>query len=205
MKATINGAEHPADVRDGETIGQWLVRARTNLLGRKLILLGARADGAALDLGGAAMSRPMQSVDTLELETQPLRALALEVLQGLDAALPGAQTLAKDITASLQKGERTAALTALAELVELCNAVVGTSGNIANLLGLDLASTRIGDRPFEEAAREFAGGLQEVGEAMRAQDYVAVTDQVQYVLAPGLGRWSSVLVALRERAEALPA
>jgi hypothetical protein len=186
----------------GDSIAAAIAAARTEA-GRKgrvvvdVLVDGERLDEDALD---APSTRPAGDIELKCLSADPRRLVA-ESFTGVAAALNDARAAQREAADALQTGKLDAAFEQLQAALEVWDAVHRVTEQGPALLGVTLTSLDPTAGKVERDLTELTATLQQVKDAVGAQDWSTLADLLSHELDGASQRWSDLLTGLGARAE----
>jgi hypothetical protein len=178
-----------------KTVGQVLSHVqRENRLVVNLLIDGCEPDLSSLSTVKAA---PLNG-HSLFIETAEPRAMALEVLDEVDAQLAEADRLRKEAVELLQRNHPAPAMERLSGCFTTWNNAQESVTKTAQLLRIDLDLVMIEMRSLSDVLSDFTGQLREIREALEGRDFVTLGDILAYEATQTCTHWQQALEAIRE-------
>ena len=145
------------------------------------------------------LNMPAESVEQLELMTQPVGPLVCTALDEALALLDEAQAAREEAADRLDSGDQPAAMSGIQRMVLNWQAIQKSLSLSAEALEIELDSLNIDDRSFVDFVQEMKHRLTELKNAMDLRDHVMVTDLLRYELSETLDTWRPIIQTLRNR------
>jgi len=178
-----------------KTVGQVLSHVqRENRLVVNLLIDGCEPDLSRLSVVKAS---PV-SGRNLFIETAEPRAMALEVLDEVDAQLAEADRLRREAVDLLQRNHPAPAMERLSGCFTTWNNAQETVTKTAQLLRIDLDLVMIEMRSLSDVLSDFTGQLREIREALESRDFVTLGDILAYEATQTCTHWRQALDSIRE-------
>jgi hypothetical protein len=178
-----------------KTVGQVLSHVqRENRLVVNLLIDGCEPDLSTLSKVKAS---PLNG-HSLFIETAEPRAMALEVLDEVDAQLAEADRLRKEAVELLQRNHPAPAMERLSGCFTTWNNAQESVTKTAQLLRIDLDLVMIEMRSLSDVLSDFTGQLREIREALEGRDFVTLGDILAYEATQTCSHWRQALEAIRE-------
>ena len=178
-----------------KTVGQVLSHVqRENRLVVNLLIDGCEPDLSRLSVVKAS---PVNGRN-LFIETAEPRAMALEVLDEVDAQLAEADRLRREAVDLLQRNHPAPAMERLSGCFTTWNNAQETVTKTAQLLRIDLDLVMIEMRSLSDVLSDFTGQLREIREALEGRDFVTLGDILAYEATQTCTHWRRALEAIRE-------
>src|SRR5688572_2290260 len=134
----------------------------------------------------------------LFIETAEPRAMALEVLDEVDAQLAEADRLRREAVDLLQRNHPAPAMERLSGCFTTWNNAQETVTKTAQLLRIDLDLVMIEMRSLSDVLSDFTGQLREIREALESRDFVTLGDILAYEATQTCTHWRQALDSIRE-------
>jgi hypothetical protein len=194
MSVTVDQAPLETDQLGLRTVGQVL----SHLISRNRLVVQLTIDGQEADLNQMSQLRssPVNG-RAIMIETVDPRAMALEILDKVEAQLKEAEKFKTDAADLLQKNQTGKAM----EKLTICftawqnaqQSIVGT----AELMKLDLEQIQIENGKLTELLGQVSGQLQSIKSALENRDFVTLSDLLIYETTQTSDQWMSALSAVR--------
>ena len=150
-------------------------------------LLAVQIDGEIItpdDLRAAAGGRTVDTIQRIEIQSEPVGRLVDQSLGELDEHLPMLPQVCHKLSAVFQSETPEDGYAPFNQLAEIWHAVKVREMQLANALDIRMDDLTIGGRTLMQLTDELNDYLREAEEAMRAGDSVALGDLLAYELAP---------------------
>lgn len=203
MRAFLD--ERSIDVPDGSVASAIATaRAAAGASGRivvDILVDGERLDDEALD---SPSTLPAGDIELKCISADPRRLVA-ESFTDVANALASARPAQHEAAEALQTGKLDAAFENIAGVLEVWDAVHRVTEQGPALIGVPLAALEQDATPdgggVQAALVSLSGTLQQVKEAVAAQDWSTLADLLSHELDGAAEHWSKLLLALAKRAE----
>lgn len=133
---------------------------------------------------------------SVQIETADPRAMALDALAAMEAALGDADTLHQEAADLLQRNDIPAAMRSLSTCLGTWQQTQQCVTQSAALLAIDLNAFSVDGQPLTEIVNGFSDQLREIRSALENQDYVSLSDILTYELSDTGAAWRQAIVAL---------
>jgi hypothetical protein len=195
MTVTVDDQPLPAERLGLKTVGQVLAHLQRD--GNRLVV-HVLIDGEEPDLDRLAQIKQAPLAGhSLYIETANPREMALDVLAEVEKQLDEADRLKTEAADLLQRNQTTKALERLSGCFTTWQHAQESVLKTAQLLRIDLATIRVGERALHDVLVEFTGQLRTIREALEARDYVSLGDVLLYEMTGTCEQWRAALIAMR--------
>jgi hypothetical protein len=200
MSVTVDRQPLPADELGLHTLGQLIAHLQKD----NRLIVHVLIDGQEPDLAQMPLVRKVSlSQHTLFIETADPRELAMQALGEVEAQLCEADRLRTEASDFIVKSQNQKAMEKLSGCFSTWQHAQESVLKTAQLLRLDLASVRAGDRPLTEMVGEFASQLRQIKSALENRDFVLLNDILTYEAAETTNSWLTAVSSLRSAIGAL--
>lgn len=177
-----------------DTVGQVLAHVqRDDKLVVSLLIDGQKPDLSQMPRVRAAAL----AGKTLFIETVRPRQIALEVLDGVEQQLAGAESFKSEAADLLQQNHVARAMEKLSGCLAAWNSARETVDKVSQLLRVDLNRLSVDGMTLGTVMGDFAEQLRQIKQSLMQRDYVSLCDVLLYETASTTQRWHAVLGALR--------
>ena len=180
-----------------------LLHVQSDLCPADHIVVGIRCDGRDLpgDAMAAALEQPARDFSTLEVFTGTRPKLVAEAMSQASASLQETEDACRHVVELLASGRVQEGVVKLGECLKIWQQVHDAVAKSLQMLDLDPTAVTIQDEPMLEVIAQPRGTLLQIKQALQAQDYVLLSDVLQYELGDVTDRWFSLIAHLRQEAE----
>lgn len=200
MSVTVDRQPMPAEQFGLQTLGQLIAHLQKD----NRLVVHVLIDGEEPDLAQMASVRKVPlSQHTLFIETADPRELALQALAEVEAQLVEADRLRTEASDLIVKSQNQKAMEKLSGCFSTWQHAQESVMKTAQLLRLDLATVRAGERPLTEMVGQFATQLREIKSALENRDFVLLNDILTYEAAETTTSWLAAVNSLRSAIGAL--
>ena len=186
------------------TIGELIDEVRAGLGGGKRLVVGIHADG--LDIAGEGyaktLDKPLASYGRYDFVTSDPQRVVRDALTECAPVLADAAARRAEAVDLLTKGDNGAGIAALGECCRAWQQVHEAICNAIGLLGLDPGALGLPEGPLSAVLGGTRDQLAQVHEALQAQDFVLLSDILQYEFEPIIENWRAAIDAILETTEA---
>lgn len=200
MTVTVDDQPLPAERLGLKTVGQVLAHLQRDV---NRLVVHVLIDGHEPDLDQLNQVRQAPLAGhTLYIETADPREMALEVLGAVEAQLDEADRLKSEAADLLQRNQTTKALERLSGCFTTWQHAQESVLKTAQLLRIDLAAIRVGERALRDVLLEFTTQLRTIRESLENRDYVSLGDVLVYEMTETCAQWRAALSAMRAAIDA---
>lgn len=187
------------------SIAEAIGAARTAARSRGRVVVDVLVDGERLDEEAldAPSTAPAGDIELKCLSADP-RKLVAESFHGVASALEDARVAQQQAAASFQTGAMEPAFDNLQAALEVWDAVHRVTDQGPALLGVTLAMLDPHRNKVQGDLTVLSGTLQQVKDAVSAQDWSTLADLLTHELDDAARRWGALLTGLGVRAETIP-
>ncbi len=189
----------PCDM-DANTVGEAIEGAADLARERGRLIVDVTVDGARwtqADL--ASTTRHAQTARVVRFSSAEPTELVRHTFAAAVDALTEADELQREAAELLQSDKGTVAMDKLGEAISIWLGVQEAIVSGTQLLGLDLETVTIGDKPFPEATRRLITRLAAVRSGLKQNNQIELADTLLYEFPPIVEEWRHLLAELRER------
>lgn len=200
MSVTVDRQPMSAEQLGLQTLGQLIAHLQKD----NRLVVHVLIDGEEPDLAQMPAVRKLAlNQHTLFIETADPRELALQALAEVEAQLLEADRLRTEASDLIVKSQNQKAMEKLSGCFTTWQHAQESVMKTAQLLRLDLATVRAGDRPLTEMVGHFATQLREIKSALENRDFVLLNDILTYEAAETTTSWLAAVDSLRSAIGAL--
>lgn len=193
MVILLDGAPYAGEVSSHATLGDVLSQIQ-NALPAGRIVVKVALDDQPLEGPGLSLSKSTPvGGHTVTVATDDQKELSLRMIGRLAALIEWLSPQHKEIATLLEKGEAPKALERLSGLLSAWNQIQQSYGNLAKLHGISLKELPVRELNGEAMMDEFCRQLGEIHTALENQDFVLLSDILQYEMDGAVANWNSVL------------
>ncbi|MFQ5430650.1 MAG: hypothetical protein ACE5E1_10105 [Phycisphaerae bacterium] len=191
--------------RPESSVGEAIDRAKAELHGTGAVIFGIRCDGEEVpsDRLKEVLSRPLTSVERVELSTGHPQTVVLDVLEQTRRAFV-------ETYATVQRASERMAAGNLAEGMACLAECVGTWGQVHEaivqggaLVNVDFNRLVIGERHILDWLKSLTTKLREIKSAIESRDNVLLGDILRYELDEMMQGWEHMLDGFMAHVKAL--
>ena len=186
----------------GDDLADVLEAARRHLQPHRRVVVEVELDGQRVppdELEDAAQ-QPVAGAEVRLTSADP-RELVTQTLEQVQGRLEEARQIHEAAAAQLQADEAEQAMAELGRAIEIWIQTQQSVLHASMLLGLDLQSLRVGEKPFEELTSELLGRLQSLKAHLTSRDTVALADELAYEWPGTIDQWHELIGLLLTRVE----
>lgn len=203
MEVLLDGQSIDAEFSGTTTIESTVRQVQTDHCEPDRMVVGIRCDDN--DVPGDAMvktlGQPVASVRKLEVITSTRCDLVIAAMAQAAAALRETDAACKQVGTLLSEGKTTEGIRSLGECLAVWQQIHEAVTKSVAMLELDLESMSIREEPFLAVLGRPRDVLVQIKEALTAQDYVLLSDLLQYEFEELTDQWYAVIAAIRQEAE----
>jgi hypothetical protein len=183
----------PSYLNGHSTLGDTLKWVQTTLP-QSRILVKIELDGELLqgDALSEARKNPLGK-STLKLTTGDQKELSLTLLGKLAALIEWLAPQHKDVAGMFERGETQKALERLGGILSAWQEIQAAYANLARMMTLSLKDLRVHELSGEAVLDEFCRQLGEVQTALHNNDFVLLSDILQYEMDGAVANWMALL------------
>lgn len=180
-----------------------LMHVQSSLCAPKQIVVGIRCDGQ--DVPGNAMAavldKPADAFNRVDVVTSTKEKLVIETMTQAAASLQETETACEHVVGLLTDGKASEAIETLGDCLRIWQQIHDAVGKSIQMLDLDPTEITIKDEPMLDLIAQPKETLVQIKQALQAQDYVLLSDVLQYEFGNVTDRWYVLIARLREEAE----
>ncbi len=189
----------PCDM-DANTVGEAIEGAADLARERGRLIVDVTVDGARWTQAELASTRRhAQTAQVVWFSSAEPTELVRHTFAAAVDALTEADELQREAAELLQSDKGTVAMDKLGEAISIWLGVQEAIVSGTQLLGLDLETVTIGDKPFPEATRRLINRLDAVRSGLKQSNQIELADTLLYEFPPIVEEWRHLLAELRER------
>ena len=159
-------------------------------------------DGEPVDpssLMDSLKERPVDSIGSIEVVSCDIAELVAESLERLQEAVPELPGLCHEIASVFQSDAPREGLEPFQKLVEVWGFIKSREHQVAAALGLNLEDLRVSNQSYHEHLQELNTYLNNAIKALGEGDTVALSDLLEYELAPHADIETQIVEMLRDQ------
>jgi len=187
-----------APVGGAETVGDLLARLRRDAPGRLVVAIalnGREITGQAID---SLRQTPLNAPGRLEMQSASTGELAAAALGQAAETLEGSRRCHIRVAELIAAGKSAKAMDELNACFSAWDAVEQSLRQSAELTGLDLDAPAGDGEPPARRIAQLRDHLAGIAEGLKARDFVAVADLIEYDMAEITDAWQGMLLALQD-------
>lgn len=203
MEIQVNGKQADIEIISGMTYKNCLEKVEKEALPENHTIYMARLDGTMLDLSdNVFMNESVSDAGKLlEIQTMTPEELAYTTLQEIIKHMPGLIDALKLVSEKIQSQHTKEALTVFQQILNAWFWINDGMVKSARILGIDLNSTEGNDENSLQILQvELVRLLQEANTSMQQEDWVGLSDVLEYELAPLILKQAEGIVKILENA-----
>lgn len=204
MKLLIDGEPVIAFDEVPETLSELLDKANLRLRqqGRGIVAISIDSEEINPDaLTDAVERRDIREVDSIELRTRSLSALAIELIEEIEAVLPELPNVCHALAEIFQTGTTEEGYEQFDQLATIWGELKTKQKMVADVVGLNLDELPLAKRTVGDHHNELNEFLTAAAQALKKDDRVVLADLLEYELAPRAESELLIVQALRSRIE----
>ena len=180
------------------TVGELIDAVRASLTETDRLVVGIRADGLDItgDGYGETLDKPVASYSRYDFVTSDPRQVVRDALAECAAVLAEGAARRAEAVDLFTKGDSVAGIAALGECCRAWQQVHEAICNAMGLLGLDPGALDLPEGSLAAALGGTRDQLAQVHEALQAQDFVLISDILQYEFDPIIENWRAAIDAI---------
>ena len=205
MEVLLDGKEISQDLAAEGTLKEALLWMQTKLCSPDHMVIGIRCDGR--DIHGAEMdanlNKPVSTYDKLEVITSTRENLITDAMSQASISLQESEVACRRVAELLTEGNSVEAIETLGECLKIWQQIHEAVGKSIILLGIDPENIMIQDESLDRVISKPKDILMQIKQALQSQDYVMLSDILQYEFSNVTDQWHSIIARLRQEAEDL--
>lgn len=208
MKITVDGRDDFPVGMSTRPLADLLYDVSGVLQGEGRAILAVLIDGNSINPDGLAAEfadKTTDDVSSLEIHSEPVLSLVEESLGDLEEVLPELPVACQGLSELFHGGESEEGIDKFHQLSEIWQAVKERQAQIFQALDLDVESIEIEGKKFSETATTLGETLAKAAQALVENDFVILSDLLQYELCPLAERELAVMKLCRQRLDVLAA
>ncbi len=204
MNLVVDGVENPVSVESGTSLGEVLKRVDSYLWTRKRMMVSVCINGHEVSPEelGQESARTGDSVQTVQVRSEPAAALADKTLSEVEDHLPALAQTVKELAALFQQDKVAEGLEGCKRVTEIWMEIVSKERRAAGAVQLNLDELEVDGKSINEHQAELNRFLQEALQAMERKDYLLLGDLLEHELAPRLDTELKIVNELRRAVQA---
>lgn len=187
MEVIVDGEKYPLTITSKSKMGDLLAEIDTGLRAHGKAILAVNVDGASVppdQLQEVLGSKKPSDISELEIRSATIVSLVKESLGELKEILPELPSACEALAQLFHSETPSEGFEKFEQLAAIWQEVKRQEARIASALDLELETLMLGDSTVAQKDQELNKFLEEVADAIAAQDTVLIGDLLQYELAP---------------------
>jgi len=186
------------------TLGQVLDELKRKLAGTERIIVSLHCDGN--DATGEAFQENLAKLsgdfERIDMRSAEMRIVVAEALHSVGTMLDQAADAATEIVNLMSGGKLAEAMPKLGDCCQVWSQIHEALYNAALMLGLDLDTFQVQDRPLPDVLAIPTDKLEQLREVLQARDFVLLADILHYEFDEVIQSWRQIKDALIETIQA---
>lgn len=199
--------EQPIDTTDmtGDTLEQLLRVVQDECCTPGQLVVGIRCDGQDVESEamGAALAKAPSAYERVDIFTSHKESLVVEALTQAATSLEETTRQVEKVAGLLTEGREKEGAEILAGCIAVWQQVHMAIDQSVRMLELDPAELVVNDEPLLKLLAKPAEVLGQIKEALQSQDFVMLSDVLQYEFGDACEQWLDLITRLRSEAERL--
>lgn len=204
MEITVDGVViDDVFVEDETTIELALKHVQDHLCADNRLVVGVHCNGQDVPAQemAATLKKPANSFSSLTILTGTRSSLVSSAMNEAATCLTSTEDACRQTATLLTEGKTAEAAQTLGECLRIWQQVHEAIGKSIEMLQLDPVQVHVDDSPLSELIGKPKGVLLQMKTALQSQDFVLLADILEYEITEVTQNWSSIVKALRERAQ----
>lgn len=204
MEITVDGVViDDVFVEDETTIELALKHVQDHLCADDQLVVGVHCNGQDVPAQemAATLKKPANSFSSLTILTGTRGSLVSSAMNEAATCLTSTEDACRQTATLLTEGKTAEAAQTLGECLRIWQQVHEAIGKSIEMLQLDPVQVHVDDSPLSELIGKPKGVLLQMKTALQSQDFVLLADILEYEITEVTQNWSSIVKALRERAQ----
>lgn len=204
MEITVDGVViDDVFVEDETTIELALKHVQDHLCADDQLVVGVHCNGQDVPAQemAATLKKPANSFSSLTILTGTRSSLVSSAMNEAATCLTSTEDACRQTATLLTEGKTAEAAQTLGECLRIWQQVHEAIGKSIEMLQLDPVQVHVDDSPLSELIGKPKGVLLQMKTALQSQDFVLLADILEYEITEVTQNWSSIVKALRERAQ----
>lgn len=167
------------------------------------IVVGIRCDGREVAPGAMASTLRQNAgeMQRIDVVTGTAEELVIDALQQATRSLDDSEDASRRAADLLVEGQTREGIQLLGECSQVWKQVHDALSRSIEMLNVDVASLEVRDLSFQQAIERPRDVLQQIKQALQAQDYVTLADVLQYEFIEAAELWRVLIATILRRAE----
>lgn len=166
------------------------------------VVVEVKIDGQSVTGDALDSTKPTEPTSDIRVTTAKPGDLVVGILEDVRTQLNQSQQMQQQAAELLQQDEPAKALELVRSSIDGWLQAQQAVSQSAQLLTLDLSAIVVDEQPVLERMQELVESLNELKDALVANDYVALADMLQYEWPDITERWDAALDAIVKHVEA---
>jgi len=205
VEVLLDGKEVSKSIAQDSTLKDALHYMQSNLCPRDHLVIKVRCNGE--DIPGekmeASLSKPISTLEKVEVVTSTREHLITDAMTQASISLEDTESACKKIAEQLTEGKNTEAIESLGECLRIWQHIHEAVGKSLMMLDVDPATMMIQDESIDVVIAKPTEVLMQIKQALMAQDYVLLSDILEYEFTSVTDQWHSIIARIRQQAEEL--
>jgi len=203
MQVYVDGAKVDEDFGDGGTLEDTIRKVQETQCAPDQLVIGLSCDGQ--EVPGpqipATLKMPADDFDRLDVVTSTKGRLVGEAMDQASDTLNEAEEALQEIASLLIEGRTAEALAGLGDCARVWQQIHESIIRSIELLQIDPEKMRVREGTLTDAMLQPRSVLQQIRDALQAQDHVLLADVLQYEFAEAMEDWHAVIAGIRASAK----
>ena len=202
MEVFVDDSQVDGDFIADHTLEDALRHVQSNLCAPDQVVVGLRCDGEDVPPNGMAdaLKKSALTFNRLEVFTSKRERLILDAMSQALAALGDTETACQRIAGLLTEGKTVEGVQALGECLGIWQKIHEAVTHSIQMLELDPEQIAVGNESLVHVLCRPKEVLLRVKQALQSQDYVLLSDIMQYEFGEVTQQWHNVIDVLQRRA-----
>ncbi|MEE9312883.1 MAG: hypothetical protein V3V10_10800 [Planctomycetota bacterium] len=203
MRLSVNGKTTDWEMDGYKDLSTAVADMRQKFMDSKQVVVDAFVDGQEVEITPETWERPLKEFEELSITVESAYSLCRNVVSGLQESLSNLPAVKVVFQELLIPEKRKEAMSVVHELVELCHSLLESIINVAALTGTEPDEVSVNGQSFDEASGNISVLLQDLNEALKAENYLETADLLEHELLPMLESWNGTLDDLSKKVDVL--
>ncbi len=205
MEVLLDGQEVSKSIAEDSTLKDALHYMQSNLCPKDHLVIGVRCDGEEIpgDRMEASLNSPISTLNKLEVTTSTREYLITDAMTQASISLEETETACKQVAKLMTEGNNPKAIETLGECLRIWQHIHEAVGKSLMMLDVDPTTMMIQDESVDVVISKPIDVLMQIKEALQSQDYVLLSDLLEYEFSNVSDSWHSVIARIRQEAEEL--
>lgn len=207
VEVLLDGKEVGKSIAEDSTLKDALHYMQSNLCPKDHLVIGVRCNGEEIpsEKMEASLNEPISTLEKLEVTTSTREHLITDAMTQASISLEDTESTCKKVAELFTEGKNPEAIESLGECLRIWQHIHEAVGKSLIMLDVDPTTMMIQDESIDVVIRKPIDVLMQFKQALQSQDYVLLSDILEYEFSNVIDSWHSVIARIRQEAEEMVA